>query len=143
MTNEITPPDATTQLTLANEKPQLTDTNSTPQVVKKTRLEIARQKASAAVAMLQKLEAQANTKASSEKRRLDTRKKVLLGAYLLEKMESNEKTRNSVLTDLDQYLSRPAERALFDLPAERGPFQFPAVPAPAAAIALLDTPTDQ
>jgi hypothetical protein len=87
---------------------------------KKTRLEIARRKAAEANALLQKLEALAKTRESKNGRKLDTRRKVLLGAYLLAKIKKDDDEKGRVLEGLDKYLTRPAERSLFDLPALAG-----------------------
>jgi hypothetical protein len=91
-------------------------TTNNEQKIKRSRLEIAREKAGKATALLQKLEAQAQARASGEKRQLDTRRKVLLGAYLLAKIERDPDSKIAVLADLDRFLTRPAERALFELP---------------------------
>lgn len=96
---------------------------STP--AKKTKLEIAREKAAKAAALLQKLEAQARAKQAGQERKLDTRRKVLLGAYLATKIQKDDDLRMQTLAGLDKYLTRPAERALFDLP--------PLAPKPAEA----------
>lgn len=96
---------------------------STP--AKKTKLEIAREKAAKAAALLQKLEAQARTKQAGQQRRLDTRRKVMLGAYLAAKMQKDDELKAQTLAGLDKYLTRPAERSLFDLP--------PITPTPAPA----------
>lgn len=45
----------------------------------------------------------------------DTRKKILLGAYLFSKME-NEETRLKIMNGLNGFLVRSDDRALFDLP---------------------------
>lgn len=86
---------------------------------KKTRLEIAKQKAAQANALLEKLEARARARESSQQRKLDTRRKVLLGSYLLSKIKQDEELKTEVLSGLDQYLTRDAERALFDLPPSK------------------------
>ena len=98
---------------------------STP--AKKTKLEIAREKAAQANALLQKLEAQARAKQAGQQRRLDTRRKVMLGAYLAAKMQKDDELKAQTLAGLDKFLTRPAERSLFDLPP------FAASPAPAEA----------
>jgi hypothetical protein len=84
--------------------------------VKKSRLEIAREKAAQANALLQKLEAQARARESGQERKLDTRRKVLLGAYLLTRIQKDPEMKVQVLAGLDKYLGRDAERALFALP---------------------------
>lgn len=83
---------------------------------KKSRLEIARKKALEANALLEKLEAQARERASENGRKLDDRRKILLGAYLLRRMRRDEDEKARVLAGLDKYLHRASERALFGLP---------------------------
>ena len=95
--------------------PHKPESTSAPPV-KKSRLEIARQKAEQANALLQKLEAQARAKQAGQQRRLDTRRKVMLGAYLAAKMQKDDDLKMQTLAGLDKYLTRPAERSLFDLP---------------------------
>lgn len=82
----------------------------------KSKLEIARQKAAQANAFLQKLEAQARSKVAGENRKLDTRRKVLLGAYMLGKIQKDDEFKKQTVNEMDKYLIRDAERALFDLP---------------------------
>ena len=88
--------------------------NATPQ--QKSKLEIARQKAAQANALLQKLEAQARSKAVGENRKLNTRRKVLLGAFMLGKIQKDDEFKKQIVREIDKYLVRDAERALFDLP---------------------------
>lgn len=107
MTNDTTP-----------QKPE-------PGPAKKTKLEIAREKAARAAALLQKLEAQARARQAGQERKLDNRRKVLLGAYLLSKIKKDDELKAQTLAGLDKFLTRPAERALFDLP--------PLAPKPAEA----------
>ena len=120
MTTTTTPVD--TAPPAADTTPSAPPAAAPPQ---KSKLEIARQKAAQANALLQKLEAQARSKASGENRKLDTRRKVLLGAYTLAKMQKSDEFREQATVDLDGYLFRDADRALFDLP--------PLPPKPAAA----------
>ena len=110
--------------------------------VKKSRLEIAREKAAQANALLQKLEAQARARESGQERKLDTRRKVLLGAYLLTRIQKDPEMKVQVLADLDKYLGRDAERALFDLPPLPKSEPVP-VPVPATAgEALQENPAE-
>ena len=88
---------------------------ASPPAPKKTRLEIARQKADQANALLEKLEARARSKELGQQRKLDTRRKVLLGSYLLGRIQKDDEMKAQVLAGLDQFLTRDAERALFDL----------------------------
>lgn len=100
----------------------------------RSRLDVARDRAAKAVALLQQLEAQAQAKSAKEQRQLDTRRKILLGSYLLSKIERDPDYKKSVLADLDRYLVRTAERALFDL--------LPIVePVPASETAPVPAPS--
>lgn len=64
----------------------------------------------------QKIEARKRTLQSKAQRTTDTRKKIILGAFMLKQMEKNEETKNKVLGQLDQYLTRSDDRELFGLP---------------------------
>jgi len=52
------------------------------------------------------------TKLDSQERQRDTRRKILAGAYLLEKYKDRPDELKSLL---DKFLSRPADRELFNL----------------------------
>ncbi|MBN9289052.1 MAG: mobilization protein [Gammaproteobacteria bacterium] len=54
-------------------------------------------------------------KESSQQRKDDTRRKILVGSYILDK---NQKagTLEKIIQELDKFLSKPNDRALFDLP---------------------------
>lgn len=45
----------------------------------------------------------------------DTRKKILAGALILQIMENDEAAKNRFMKQLDGYLTREDDRALFDL----------------------------
>jgi large subunit ribosomal protein L7/L12 len=64
----------------------------------------------------QKIEARKRTLESKAQRTIDTRKKILVGAFMLDRMEKNEETKNKVLGQLSQYLTRSDDRELFSLP---------------------------
>jgi division protein CdvB (Snf7/Vps24/ESCRT-III family) len=49
-------------------------------------------------------------------RKLQTRRKILLGAYLMGRMENEPDLKDRVLGDLGGYLKKPHERQAFDLP---------------------------
>ena len=51
---------------------------------------------------------------SEQQRKEDTRRKILLGSYLLKKME-NEANKEKILADLNEYLTEDRDRKLFDL----------------------------
>lgn len=67
-------------------------------------------------ALKQKQEAQKRAAEAKRNRTADTRRKVLVGAMMLEHMDKNEATKTSVMGKLDAFLTRPDERALFGLP---------------------------
>ena len=48
-----------------------------------------------------------------EKRRLENKMKILLGAYMLNRMENEDGFRDKVMPKLDVFLKRPAEREIF------------------------------
>lgn len=52
-------------------------------------------------------------KLSEQQRKDDTRRKILLGSYLLKKME-NEQNKEKILADLNEYLTEENDRKLFD-----------------------------
>lgn len=64
----------------------------------------------------QKIEARKRTLESKAQRTTDTRKKILVGAFMLDRMVKNEETKTKVLGQLDQYLNRSGDRELFGLP---------------------------
>ena len=64
----------------------------------------------------QQIEARKRTAEAKQKRQDDTRRKVLIGAVVLAKVERGEIREESLLAMLDQFLTRPDDRALFGLP---------------------------
>lgn len=63
----------------------------------------------------QKIEARKKHLESKAQRAADTRKKILIGAFMLERMEKNEETKTKLIGQLDQYLTRAGDRELFGL----------------------------
>lgn len=61
------------------------------------------------------LEAKEKKRIAEQQRKEDTRKKILLGAYLLKKMGESEVNTQRILAELDEYLVEPRDRALFGL----------------------------
>ena len=53
-------------------------------------------------------------KATDQQRKEDTRRKILLGSYLLKKME-NEQNKEKILAELNEYLTEDRDRKLFEL----------------------------
>ena len=62
------------------------------------------------------IEAREKTKKKEQERKDDTRRKILLGSYLIKKMQSNEANKEKILTELIEYLTENRDRQLFDLP---------------------------
>jgi hypothetical protein len=60
------------------------------------------------------------TKANARERKDDTRRKILLGALVLERMIHDEPIKLWVAKHLPGFLTRPQDRALFDLNASKG-----------------------
>lgn len=108
--------------------PETASPAATPAKVKKSKLEIAREKAAQANALLQKLETREKLKNAENRSATDTRIKILLGAYTQDRMSKSESLKAQVLTGLDEYLTRPADRALFELAPKPAPTPAPATP---------------
>lgn len=63
----------------------------------------------------QAIEAREKSKQKEQERKDDTRRKILLGSYLIKKMQANEANKEKILTDLNEYLTEDRDRKLFDL----------------------------
>ena len=76
-----------------------------------------------AKARKQKIEAQKRTAERKVERSQDTRRKILVGAAILGKVEREEWPKDKLLAMLDSTLTRTDDRTLFDLPplAEKSP----------------------
>jgi hypothetical protein len=59
--------------------------------------------------------ARLKTKEVTDKRKAENRMKILLGAFLLKKIESDEVAKNNLNNELDKYLTRDDDRSLFGL----------------------------
>lgn len=66
-------------------------------------------------AQKQAIEAREKTKKKEQERKDDTRRKILLGSYLIKKMQ-NEANKEKILAELNEYLTENRDRQLFDLP---------------------------
>ena len=66
-------------------------------------------------AQKQAIEARERTKQKEQQRKDDTRRKILLGSYLIKKMQ-NEANKEKILAELNEYLKENRDRALFELP---------------------------
>lgn len=65
-------------------------------------------------AQKQAIEARERTKQKEQERKDDTRRKILLGSYLIKKMQ-NEANKEKILADLNEYLTEERDRKLFNL----------------------------
>lgn len=68
-----------------------------------------------------KIAAAIKAKENGKVRKLETRKKVLIGAMLLAQMNKNEETKASILAKLDGFLTKESERAVFGLMPKQSP----------------------
>jgi len=80
----------------------------------------ARQQRQALKIRQDQLEARKLSRLLKGHRAADTRRKILVGAMVLAEMERSQDIRSEMTAELDRYLSRDDDRALFDLPP-RGP----------------------
>jgi len=69
-----------------------------------------------AKALKQKNDARKRSEDQKKARTAETRKKILAGAFMLERMAKSPETKTRFLAQLDTYLTRADDRALFDLP---------------------------
>ena len=65
-------------------------------------------------AQKQAVEARDRAKLKEQERKDDTRRKILLGSYLIKKME-NEANKEKILAELNEYLTEDRDRKLFNL----------------------------
>jgi len=80
-------------------------------------LEAAKEKLKQAKALKQKKEAKDRAASAKAERSADTRRKILVGAAILAKVERGEWPKEKMLSMLDTELTRPDDRALFGLSA--------------------------
>ncbi|MFH3663403.1 mobilization protein [Acinetobacter baumannii] len=66
-------------------------------------------------AQKQAIEARERTKKKEQERKDDTRRKILLGSYLIKKMNDNEANKEKILAELNEYLTEERDRNLFNL----------------------------
>ena len=69
----------------------------------------------------QHIEARKRTMEAKKKRSEDTRRKILVGAVIIAKVERGEWPQEKLRAMLDAALTRDDDRALFDLPAIQSP----------------------
>ena len=61
---------------------------------------------------------QLRTRDAAQKRKEDTRRKILLGALVMEMMEKGELDRDKLMKRLDGFLTLDIDRELFELPVK-------------------------
>ena len=79
------------------------------------RIEAQLEKLKQLKAQKQAIEARESTKKKEQERKDDTRRKILLGSYLIKKMQANEANKEKILADLNEYLTEDRDRKLFGL----------------------------
>ena len=87
-------------------------TKSTENIEKK--IEAQLEKLKQLKAQKQAIEARERTKQKEQQRKDDTRRKILLGSYLIKKMQ-NEANKEKILAELNEYLTEDRDRLLFGL----------------------------
>ena len=87
-------------------------TKSTENIEKK--IEAQLEKLKQLKAQKQAIEARERTKQKEQQRKDDTRRKILLGSYLIKKMQ-NEANKEKILAELNEYLTENRDRQLFGL----------------------------
>lgn len=83
------------------------------------RIERLEQQLKEAKARKKMIEARRRAIEARKNRRADTRRKILVGALILAKVERGEYPQEQLLAMLDQALTRPDDRALFELPPRK------------------------
>jgi uncharacterized protein (DUF342 family) len=66
-------------------------------------------------AQQQALQAREKKKLAEQQRSDDTRRKILLGAYMLKKMSESDFEKQKILAELNEYLVEPRDRRLFEI----------------------------
>jgi len=88
-------------------------TKSSEQIEK--RIEAQLEKLKQLKSQKQAIEARERTKQKEQERKDDTRRKILLGSYLLKKMKDNEANKEKILAELNEYLTEDRDRKLFNI----------------------------
>lgn len=86
--------------------------------MKNSKLEALKTKKEQIEARIKNIEAKEKNRAKKE----DTRRKILIGAMVIEQMAKSNEAKSKVLASLDGFLTRPLDRKLFGLP-EKGKVQ--------------------
>lgn len=97
----------------------------------KERLEKAAIKLKQEKAKMQRLAARSKYQETKKVRALDTRKKVLAGAYVLDRAEKDAGAKARLMAGLEEFLTRDADRELFGFSPLGSPSEAPQKPAEA------------
>ena len=79
---------------------------------------------------LKKKKSVASKQAAHDKRKQDTRRKLLIGAAWLNELDRGEWTEQEMLELMDRFLTRKQDRELFDLPEKETPKPKESVKSP-------------
>lgn len=79
------------------------------------KIEQQKQKKRQLEARKQAAEARENDRIKKQNRKDDTRIKILLGAYLKQKMDNDEQLNSKILDELNEYLTEDRDKKLFGL----------------------------
>jgi phage shock protein A len=85
-----------------------------PKLTLEQKIEQQEQKLKQLKAQKQAVEAREKVRKKEQERKDDTRRKILLGSYLIKKME-DENSKQKILAELNEYLTEDRDRKLFDL----------------------------
>ena len=67
-------------------------------------------------AQKQAILAREKKKVAEQQRKDDTRRKILIGSFIIKQIETDLEAKNRLLSKLDEYLTENRDRKLFDLP---------------------------
>ena len=65
--------------------------------------------------MIRKYARRVRSRLSARERKTDTRRKILVGAMVLKRVDQDPESRTLLLRDLDEFLEHPRDRELFGL----------------------------
>jgi hypothetical protein len=84
------------------------------------RIETLEAKLKALKVRQQRIDARARALSQSRARKDDTRRKILIGATMLARVDTHQLDHAELTAWLDAHLTRPDDRALFELPPKGG-----------------------
>jgi hypothetical protein len=87
----------------------------------KTRLELAAERMAQTKALHDSLLAQKRAKDQSANRKIENRKKILMGSFLADYMSESDDNKSRMMTPFDAWLTRDSDRAVFGLSSISAP----------------------